>query len=187
MAPVDPIEQLKAEHVTIVRMGEGIARRIKSFREEGHIDTRYVDTAVDFIRTYADLCHHGKEEGILFRALEGKDLDRGLAMLMKDLVREHQWARETTGKLAAANDAYSEGDVEVLSEELRLLSKIQRFYPGHITKEESRFFSACRAYFSDAEISRMGEDFAAFDQSVVHEKYRRLVERLEAGHPDTGI
>jgi len=33
-----------------------------------------VDVAVDFIVTYADRTHHGKEEDILFRDLQDKNL-----------------------------------------------------------------------------------------------------------------
>ena len=33
------------------------------------VDPVFIDTAVDFIRTYADRCHHGKEEDLLFKAL----------------------------------------------------------------------------------------------------------------------
>ncbi len=33
-----------------------------------------MDMIMDLIRTYADRCHHGKEEEILFKTLNAKDL-----------------------------------------------------------------------------------------------------------------
>ena len=175
---MNPIDLLKQEHVVILRMGQDIERRLRSFREHDQVDTAYVDTAIDFIRTYADFCHHGKEEGILFLALEGKELEPPLVHLMKELVLEHDWARATTKRLAEANRAYAEGDTDQLAPGLRLLRQIQSFYPGHITKEESRFFNPCLEYFSEDELTAMGSEFAEFDRKVIHEKYRRLVETL---------
>jgi len=175
---LNPIELLKQEHVVILRMGQDIERRLRSFREQDQVDPAYIDTAVDFIRTYADFCHHGKEEGILFRALEKKELEPPLVRLMKELVQEHDWARATTKRLAEANRAYAEGDTDQLAIGLRLLRQIQSFYPGHITKEESRFFNPCLEYFSEEELETMLVEFAAFDRKVIHEKYRRLVETL---------
>ncbi|HZJ03729.1 MAG TPA: hemerythrin domain-containing protein [Thermoleophilia bacterium] len=175
---MNPIELLKQEHVVILRMGQDIERRLRSFREQDQADPAYIDTAVDFIRTYADFCHHGKEEGILFRALEKKKLEPPLVRLMKELVQEHDWARATTKRLAEANRAYAEGDTDQLASGLRLLRQIQSFYPGHITKEESRFFNPCLEYFSEEELETMLVEFAAFDRKVIHEKYLRLVETL---------
>src|ERR1035437_6220557 len=61
---MQPTRPLMAEHQTILHMMADIVRKLKVFRETERVDTRYVDTAIDFIRTYADGCHHGKEEGI---------------------------------------------------------------------------------------------------------------------------
>ena len=44
--------------------------------EFAFVDPVFIDTAVDFIHTYADRCHHGKEEDILFKALAAKDCPR---------------------------------------------------------------------------------------------------------------
>lgn len=182
---MNPIESLKSEHVLIIRMNRSLEYRLRRFRTAREIDPDYVLTAVDFIRSYADLCHHGKEEGILFRELEKKSLEPAHAALMTQLVQEHQWARATTRRLAESNAAYSAGkgspdEADLLQRTLKLLSQIHGFYPGHITKEESRFFNPCLAYFSQEEIEAMQQEFAEYDRNLVHEKYRRLVETFEA-------
>jgi hemerythrin-like domain-containing protein len=176
MTPTSP---LKAEHQTILHMMADIARRLKQFRQAGQVDPRYVEKATDFIRTYADDCHHGKEEGILFRELARKTLDPQPAAIMSQLVEEHAWARKTTGRLVEANRAYAEGDAGQLQNVLGLLQHLADFYPGHITKEECRFFDPCMAYFDETEQAAMLAEFAAFDQTRIHEKYRRVVAQLE--------
>jgi hemerythrin-like domain-containing protein len=45
---------------------------VEDIKNENRVKLLFIDTAVDFIRTYADRCHHGKEEDILFRNLAKK-------------------------------------------------------------------------------------------------------------------
>lgn len=178
---MQPIRPLMAEHQTILHMTANIARQVKSFREAGRVEGRYVDAATDFIRTYADGCHHGKEEGILFRELAKKDLDPKLGGLMGQLIREHAWARTLTQRLVDLNQAGSETDPNELENVLRPLHQLASFYPGHITKEESRFFAPCMDYFTLEEQEAMLREFAEFDRTLIHEKYQRLMEELERG------
>jgi hemerythrin-like domain-containing protein len=176
---MEPTRRLMAEHQVILRMTATMARRLETFRDAGHVDTRYIETATDFIRTYADHCHHGKEEGILFRELGRKDLDPKVATLMGQLVQEHTWGRTLTKRLVEANQAYAGGDESQLDKVLRPLRQLANFYPGHITKEESRFFDPCAAYFTLEEQEVMLAEFTAFDQTLIHERYRLVVEEAE--------
>ena len=66
--------------------------------------------AVDFVRTYADRTHHGKEEEILFRDLAKKNLTSELKKTMQELLDEHIWGRKTTAALVAAKEKYLQGD-----------------------------------------------------------------------------
>ncbi len=64
------------EHRVIEKMIALIERAVPIIERAGTIDGVLVDTLADFIRTYADRCHHGKEEEIFFRALREKGLSR---------------------------------------------------------------------------------------------------------------
>jgi hemerythrin-like domain-containing protein len=63
----------------------------------------------DFVRTYADRCHHGKEEDILFRDLRQKRLAAEHERTMEELIEEHRWAREETAQVVRANLEYLRG------------------------------------------------------------------------------
>lgn len=58
---------LMIEHRLIERMISIIKDVLRQIESTQKVDPVFVDTAVDFIRNYADRTHHGKEEGILFR------------------------------------------------------------------------------------------------------------------------
>ena len=67
-----PIGALMIEHRLIERMIELMRLERESMSKHAKADTHFIEHAVDFIRTYADKCHHGKEEDILFRQLMDK-------------------------------------------------------------------------------------------------------------------
>jgi len=69
-----PIGPLMEEHRVIERMIKIMGARLDALKKDGRVEPLFIDTAVDFIRTYADRCHHGKEEDILFRDLAKKKL-----------------------------------------------------------------------------------------------------------------
>ena len=73
-----------------------------------------IDSGVDFFRTYADRCHHGKEEDILFRDLAKKRLSPEHKKIMDELIHEHRFGRETVGKLVSAKERYVKGDKAAL-------------------------------------------------------------------------
>ena len=64
-----PIAPLMIEHRLIEKMIVVIRKEIDRYESEGNINPEFIDAAVDFIHVYADKCHHGKEEDILFRDL----------------------------------------------------------------------------------------------------------------------
>ncbi len=170
---------LMIEHRLIERMILRIRHVLVEIEKTGRVDPLFVDTAVDFIRTYADRTHHGKEEDILFRDLADRPLSDEDRKVMAELVEEHALGRKTTRDLVEANNRYRGGDQNALSDIVLKLGTIADFYPRHIEKEDKVFFPAARTYFTDEEDQNMLEEFEEFDRKMIHEKYTRVVESLE--------
>jgi hemerythrin-like domain-containing protein len=152
-----------------------MSEQLKAAEETGAIDSDFIDTATDFIRTYADRCHHGKEEDILFRELAKKELDPTLRADMDGLIADHVLGRQVTGQLVAANAAYRAGDGSALTPIMTAIRTLVDFYPAHIAKEDKHFFRPCLAYFTEAEKKTMLKESAEFDAQLIHEKYRSIV------------
>lgn len=170
---------LMIEHRLIERMLSVVREELSKIRSEQKADPVFVDTAVDFIRMYADRTHHGKEEDILFRELKKRQMSDADRRVMEELLEEHVFGRHTTQALVEANARYRKGDGSALAEIADRLSTLTEFYPRHIEKEDKLFFPAVRAYFTDEEDQAMLEVFREFDQRMIHEKYASVVEQLE--------
>jgi len=175
-----PIGPLMIEHRWIERVIADLQLRLGAHSPRKPIDPAYVERVVDFLRTYADRCHHGKEEDILFRDLEQKALEPGLVASMRELVSEHEWARATTRRLVSAHASSAAGNKDSMADVRRLLADLASFYPKHIEKEDKNFFRPVMACLSTDEQQAMLGEFARFDASLIHEKYRRLAQDLEA-------
>ena len=178
MLPVGP---LMIEHRLIERMIEVMKRRLDQWEGEGKADTSFIETAVDFIRTYADRCHHGKEEDILFRDLVNKPISKDHKRVVEELMADHRKGRDLTGKLVEANDAYRNGDDKAVFTIFDCVKSLVEFYPKHIEKEDRHFFIPVMEYFSSEEKEAMLEEEYAFDRELIHEVYRTYVKKAEEG------
>jgi hemerythrin-like domain-containing protein len=170
---------LMIEHRLIERMIALIAQSSATIKAGGTVASTTIDAYVDFIHTYADRLHHGKEEDILFRELRGKTLAAEDRRLMDELIAEHALGRKTTGDLVAANDRYRRGETQALTVIATCLANLAEFYPKHIDKEDKVFFPAAREYFSAAEDQEMLAEFYEFDRKMIHEIYRTMVQGME--------
>ena len=172
---------LMVEHRLIERMIAKIKQALEQIRSNGKVDPLFVDTAVDFIRIYADRTHHGKEEDILFREMAKRPLSAEDKRVMRELIDEHVFGRQTTKALVDATTRYRNGESSALADISANLQTLVEFYPKHIEKEDKVFFPASMKYFSREEDQAMLAEFREFDGKMIHEKYRLVVERLEQG------
>jgi hemerythrin-like domain-containing protein len=176
-----PIGPLMVEHRLIERMIALLGKESARIRATGRVDVEFVLSAVDFIRTYADRCHHGKEENILFRDLKKKALAPETARILKELEEEHVKGRQVVRDIVATQERYLKGDKTAIDEVARLMDVLVKFYPKHIDKEDKHFFIPCMAYFTKEEQGAMLAECFEFDRQLIHEKYDQVVRHLEEG------
>lgn len=176
-----PIGPLMEEHRLIEKLMPHLRAAVEAGRRDGRVDPRFVDLALDFIRTYADRCHHGKEEDILFKALDGKPLTAAHRATMDELLEEHRRGRRWVRELAEASNAYKGGESGALAVILDRLGLLSVFYPAHIRKEDEAFFLPVMDYLSDREKAAMIEAEHEFDRKFIHELYREKIDSLGVG------
>jgi hemerythrin-like domain-containing protein len=169
------------EHRLIERMVKLMAGELPRMEEKWGVNIGFLSEAIDFIRTYADRCHHGKEEDILFRDLAAKSLSPEHLKKMDELVEEHISARKIVSRLADAKERYARTQRDGFQEIKTCLAELVEFYPAHIEKEDKHFFLPVMNYFTREEKDAMLQEFWAFDKNLIHEKYREMVEGYEKG------
>lgn len=174
-----PIALLMIEHRLIERMIRLVHSEAVRAESGLKVDSSFIDKAIDFLRTYADRTHHGKEEDILFRSLAAKGIAKEHQRVLDELVAEHKIARKEVGALKEANERTKAKDPLMISEITKHLKAIAALYPAHIAKEDKHFFIPVMDYFTEEEQDAMLKEFHEFDERMIHEKYGTAVKLLE--------
>lgn len=63
-------EALMREHESVLVGLEILEEFVKTMKNTGSADRDDADGIIRYIQLFADKCHHGKEEGLLFPAME---------------------------------------------------------------------------------------------------------------------
>ena len=174
-----PVAPLMIEHRLIERMIKFMDKEVSRIKQNNAPDTDLIDTAIDFIKTYADKLHHGKEEDILFRDLAKKSLSSEHKKTMDELIREHAQGRGNVKRLIEARGRYMRGEKAAVKEIVENMEILVKFYPRHIEKEDKHFFLPVMGYLDEKEKEGMLKEFYEFDRVFIHAKYKGIVAELE--------
>ena len=176
-----PIGPLMIEHRLIERMIAVMEMTMKEAEDKKEIDPRFIASFIRFIKDYADRCHHGKEEDILFQKLKEKAISQEHGKMLDELIQEHKFGRETTARLVEANAKYAKGETGNLSEIVDCIKLLVDFYPEHIKKEDKHFFLPVMEYFTEQEKDLLLKEGYEFDSSLLQEEYAEMVFNWEKG------
>lgn len=169
-----PTEMLEAEHRVIARI-VGITPVLADRIEEGEvIRPDVMQGIVEFMRIYADKCHHGKEEELLFPAL----VEKGVPMHgcpIGTLIADHVSGRSLVGQLAESAEAYRLSEPEASQGLINSLRGIAALYPGHIWKEDYLLFPMTNKIMSSEELDALYRAFKQVELRIGHERLVRLV------------
>jgi len=167
------------EHRLIERMIKVLDRQRAAIGEGNPPDSDLLDTAVDFMRTYADRCHHGKEEALLFTKLRTKEMSSDMVQAMDRLIADHARSRALVGRMQEANDRSRGGDASASHELQGILAELVTLYPDHISREDKQFFPQAMRYLDRKESDDLLLQFKEFDRKLIHERYAAMVEGAE--------
>ena len=131
---------------------------------------------LEFFRLFADRCHHGKEEDLLFPLLQAKGMPRDGGPIGV-MLAEHDQGRSLVKQMAEASEAYKtkvSGAGGRWAEAARGYCALLR---GHIDKENDVLFVMAERLLSPGEQGELAE---GFEKIVVEKMGAGTHERLHA-------
>lgn len=138
---------------------------------------------IDFIRHFADGCHHAKEEGVLFPAMEaaGFARDGGPIGVM---LQEHAVGRNLVRGMDTALTLYQGGDRAAAWEFAENARGYTSLLEHHIMKEDRILFDMADQALDEAAQREVTAEFERIEREEigagVHERYHAVAERLAA-------
>ncbi len=155
-APTHPVDVLSAEHRVIVSVLKAMTREERRLAA-GEVRRDFWRRALLFLEHFADRCHHGKEEGLLFEELvrAGLPPHAGPVAVMK---HEHVEGRALRGRM---EHAFVRGNAADLAEATRVYVALLR---EHIEKEDGVLFVMARTLIDATRARALLDRFAAFER-----------------------
>lgn len=173
-----PVDELTREHQTILLVLGAMERELRPLHDGAPIRRAFWGSALEFLEHYADRCHHGKEEQLLFLELEraGLPAEHGPTACMR---QEHELGRNGRRRMVAA---VQDGNGVALAHAAGGYVELLR---EHIGKEDQVLFPMAKSVLDQAAIERLRRGFITVEQRDLgvgsHELYEQLARELAAG------
>lgn len=174
-------EILSREHRVIEQVLDCIVEMARLAERERKLDPDAARQAVYFFRTFADSCHHAKEEAELFPAMErrGFSPQMGPTAVMRS---EHEQGRRLVGRIEASIDAAARGHALALEEFAEATRRYECLLRAHIEKEDHCLFPMADQALDAAEQLALVERFDEVErrdpQAGTHERCLRIADEL---------
>ena len=181
MSGPTPVEMLEAEHRVIQKMVAAMSVLAERLDGGKDLDVPLLENIVEFLRTFADRCHHGKEEALLFPALERRGVPAH-GCPIGGLIMEHQKGRVMVGELADAIRGYAAGESPARENLVKSLRALVAFYPSHIWKEDYLLFPLAGRLLALEDQQALAGKFEEVEHELgheVHERFEKLAAKLE--------
>jgi len=177
-----PTEILKEEHRVIERILKILDAACERLEKGEHVSPDIFKKAIDFIRVFADQCHHGKEEETLFPLIEQRGVPR-VGGPIGVMLMEHDRGRSFVRALDEAVKKYEQGEENAET----AIIKNARGYTGllaeHIPKEDDILYPLAEKVLTQEDRKKLIEKFEKVEKKRIgegkHHEYIHLVEELE--------
>jgi hemerythrin-like domain-containing protein len=176
-------EQLRNEHEGIKLMMRILERLSGKLEAGGEVDPEHLEQIAEFFRVFADKCHHGKEEDILFPAMEASGIPSEGGPIGVMLL-EHEKGRGYIVGMAEAVAKYKAGDKKAAPVIASNARNYIALLTHHIEKENAVLFPMADAHVSAKQQDSMFEEFEKIEAEKIgvgkHEEFHRLLDKLSA-------
>lgn len=140
---------------------------------------------VEFISGFADQCHHAKEEGLLFPAMEKAGIPRQGGPIGA-MFHEHKEGREFVRRMRSAAERSAAGDLRAASEFAANARGYAALLRRHIDKEDHVLYPMADDVISESGQRELIQAFEKVEEESVgvgeHERFHRILARLEAAY-----
>jgi hemerythrin-like domain-containing protein len=169
------------EHRVIEQVIGCLENMVDLIRDGGDLDLQDANDAIDFIRNFADKCHHMKEEDQLFNMMVEKGFPREQGPIAVMLM-EHDQGRKHVGLMSDSAEKASQGDED--AKKIFMFNAIgyANLLREHIMKEDNILYPMAVQQLDDGDMSVLMEKFDHVEHHDIghgeHEKYLGIADRL---------
>lgn len=173
-----PTKDLGEEHGGIMLMLKIMEKVAKKLQKGEEIRKNHLNKIVEFLKNFADRCHHGKEEDILFPQLAKKSSNK---KLINELLGEHKTGRDFIRGIAESIGQYKPGNSDAIHIAINI-NGYTKLLTEHIRKESIKLFPIADKQLSGKLQEEIEEKFEKLEREVIgvgqHEEYHGWLKEL---------
>ena len=177
-----PGQQLKEEHEGILLMLNILGKASEKLERKEKVDVTHLGQMVEFFKIFADRCHHGKEEGLLFPEMEkaGIAKEHGPIGVM---LAEHVQGRGFIQGMSEALTGMKKGDPMAQRHWIQNARGYISLLTQHIQKENNVLFPMGDRVLEKKIQDRLMEEFEELEREKIgegtHEKLHELLHQFK--------
>jgi hemerythrin-like domain-containing protein len=172
---------LRSEHEVILDVLAAIESIGQRAAQSGQLDLASAQEVLDFLRCFADRCHHGKEEQHLFSAMAARGLPREVGPLAV-MEHEHDEGRALIARMSEAVVQAEQARDGAASRFAAAAADYVTLMRDHIDKENGVLFPMCDGMLGTAEQDELLRAFETFEHADMgagaHERFLSLAQGL---------
>ena len=175
------IADLMNEHEAILSAIKILERMMVAIEKAPSVDTNDIHNFIGFLKEFADKCHHGKEEGLLFPALVGAGVqDKGgpIGVMLADHAQGRKLIRDMEASLSPDVDRVK------LAQSAGAYATLLR---NHIQKENTFLFPMTERVLTETQLEKLYEGFEEHEEKVIgqgrHEELHAMLKSLQEKYP----
>lgn len=174
-----PTEILQEEHKEIRRMLRILGKVSQKLKDGEKVERDVLEKILEFIKVFADKCHHGKEEDLLFPAMEMAGIPREGGPIGVMLF-EHNVGREAVKGIKDAMEEFYNGKENARKKIVENAEKYIELLDSHIFKEDNILYPMADMHLSEEEQKELLEKFEEVEKNIIGEgKHHSFIELLE--------
>jgi hemerythrin-like domain-containing protein len=173
-------QQLRDEHEGVKIMLSILEQVCQQLEAKGSLNKGHFEGILEFFQVFVDTCHHGKEEDLLFPALEAVGVPKegpiATALHQHELGRNHVKAMNNAFAALMTGDKLSSQDIVQNAQDYISLLK------DHIEMENNVLFAAADNRLSEKKQDELFEGFEKIEVDRIgvgkHEAFHTLLKNL---------
>lgn len=173
---------LYQEHGGIVLMLKIMGEVAERLRNGDEVKKKHLEKIVEFLKNFADRCHHGKEEDILFQHLAENPANK---RLINELLGDHKTGRDLIRGIADSLEKFKPGNPDAYHIAVNAEGYI-RLLTGHIKKENTLLFPLADKELSPELQEEIQRRFEKLEKEVIgagkHEEYHGWLKELKQAY-----
>lgn len=181
---MNSINLMVEEHKNILRMLKVVRNACQKILDGEDIIYDDFDKMIDFIRSYADTHHHGKEEKFLFKEMVSNLGRIGNTLITHGMLVEHDLGRLYISELSEALNRVKSGDNESKLDVIANAVGYANLLTRHIGKEDEVVYTYAARQLPEDVMAGINKQTEEFEQNAkdlgTQIYYKELLEKLES-------